>query len=174
MTSIDKNKNNSEDIFAGIERLYGTNAYSMIKNMHVCVVGIGGVGSWVVEALARSAVGKITMVDFDTIESSNINRQIQALSSTIDKKKCVAMEERVKQINPDCKVTIIDDFITLDNMADLLNNGYDYVVDAIDSIKFKAGLICYCKRNKISVITTGGAGGLTDPSVIEVADLSKT
>lgn len=170
---------NNSDAFAGIERLYGTKAYSLIKNMHVCVIGIGGVGSWVVEALARSAVGKITLIDYDTIATSNINRQIHTLSNTIDHKKCSAMLERVKNINPDCEVDIIDDFITLDNMADYLtgNNkprNYDYVVDAIDSIKFKAGIIYYCKRNKIPVITTGGAGGLTDPSVIKVADLSKT
>ncbi len=165
---------NNDDAFAGIARLYGTKAYALIRNMHVCVVGIGGVGSWVVEALARSAVGKITLIDFDTIAYSNINRQIHTLSSTIDKKKCNAMQERVKQINPDCEISIIDDFITLDNMVDLLSRDYDYVVDAIDSIKFKAGLIYYCKRNKIPVITTGGAGGLTDPSVVKVVDLSKT
>ena len=84
------------------------------------------------------------------------------------------MQERVAEINPNCVVNIIDDFITMDNMADLLSSDYDYVVDAIDSIKFKAGLIYYCKRNKIPIITTGGAGGLTDPSVIEVVDLTKT
>lgn len=178
MTDNNQTQNN-EDAFAGIARLYGTEAYALIKNMHVCVVGIGGVGSWVVEALARSAVGKITMIDYDTIATSNVNRQIHTLSSTIDQKKCAAMLERVKEINPRCEVTIIDDFITLDNMADYLSGNirphdYDYVVDAIDSIKFKAGIIYYCKRNKIPVITTGGAGGLTDPSVIKVADLSKT
>jgi len=168
------NKNNSEDAFAGIARLYGREAYALIKNMHVCVIGIGGVGSWVVEALARSAVRQITLIDFDTIAQSNMNRQVHTLSNTIDEKKCLAMQERVKNINPDCVVNIIDDFITMDNMADLLSRDYDYVVDAIDSIKFKAGLIYYCKRNKIPVITTGGAGGLTDPSVIEVVDLTKT
>lgn len=168
------NMDNNQDAFAGIARLYGDKAYALIKDMHVCVVGIGGVGSWVVEALARSAVGKITMIDYDTIASSNINRQIHTLSTTLEKKKCTAMLERVKQINPDCMVTIIDDFITLENMPELLSNGYDYVVDAIDSIKFKAGLIYYCRRNKIPVITTGGAGGLTDPTVIKVVDLSKT
>lgn len=166
--------NNNEDAFAGIARLYGCEAYSLIQNMHVCVIGVGGVGSWVVEALARSAVGKITLIDFDTIALSNMNRQIHTLSTTIDKKKCTAMLERVENINPDCVVNIVDDFITMDNMADLLSRDYDYVVDAIDSIKFKAGLIYYCKRNKIPVITTGGAGGLTDPSVIEVVDLTKT
>lgn len=168
------NNNKKEDAFAGINRLYGNKAYDFIKQMHVCIVGIGGVGSWVVEALARSAVGKITLIDFDTIEDSNKNRQIHALESTVDEKKCAAMLHRVKEINPHCEVNIIDDFITLKNMSDYLQRDYDYVVDAIDSIKFKAGLIYYCKRNKIPVITTGGAGGLTDPSVIEVADLSKT
>lgn len=170
----DNTRNNNEDAFAGIARLYGAEAYALIRNMHVCVVGIGGVGSWVVEALARSAVGKITLIDYDTIALSNMNRQLHTLSTTIEKKKCDAMQERVKQINPGCEVNIIDDFITLDNMSDLISEDYDYVVDAIDSIKFKAGLIYYCRRNKVPVITTGGAGGLTDPSVIKVVDLSKT
>ena len=142
--------------------------------MHVCVIGIVGVVSCVVEALARTAVEKITLIDFDTIAHSNTNRQIHTLSNTIGKKKCNAMQERVKQINPDCEVNVIDDFLTLENMDELLSRDYDYVVDAIDSIKFKAGLIYYCKRNKIPVITTGGAGGLTDPSVIKVVDLTKT
>ncbi len=178
MTEIDPTENN-DDAFAGIKRLYGNQAYALIQNMHVCVVGIGGVGSWVVEALARSAVGRITLIDYDTIASSNINRQIHTLANTLEQKKCVAMQERVKQINPACEVNVIDDFITLDNMSDYLSGtstprGYDYVVDAIDSIKFKAGLIYYCKRNKIPVITTGGAGGLTDPTAIKVVDLSKT
>ena len=175
----DNSNNNNEDAFAGINRLYGDAAYALIRNMHVCVIGIGGVGSWVVEALARSAVGEITLIDFDTISESNVNRQIHTLESTIDDKKCRAMQERVKAINHDCKINIIDDFITLENMSEYLTGNnkprdYDYVVDAIDSIKFKAGLIYYCKRNKIPIITTGGAGGLTDPSVIKVADLSKT
>ena len=165
---------NTEDAFAGIARLYGKEAYAEICAMHVCVVGIGGVGSWVVEALARSAVGKITMIDYDTIAESNINRQIHTLGSTIEQKKCSAMQQRVNEINPDCEVSVIDDFITLDNMPEYISTKYDYVVDAIDSIKFKAGLIYHCKRNKIPVITTGGAGGLTDPSVIKVVDLTKT
>ena len=166
--------NNKNDNFDGIARLYGKDAYALIQIMHVCVIGIGGVGSWVVEALARSAVGEITLIDFDTIAESNINRQIHTLTNTINKKKCTAMQERIKKINPHCTVNIIDDFITLENMQEHLSHDYNYVVDAIDSIKFKAGLIYHCKRNKIPIITTGGAGGLTDPSVIEVVDLSKT
>ena len=168
------NETLNDDAFAGIGRLYGKESYALIQNMHVCVVGIGGVGSWVVEALARSAVGKITLIDYDTIAQSNMNRQIHTLSTTIDEKKCSAMLERVKLINPECEVTIVDDFITLNNMRDLITNKFDYVVDAIDSIKFKAGLIYHCKRNKIPIVTTGGAGGLTDPSTVEVVDLTKT
>lgn len=168
------NTQTNDDAFDGIARLYGKEAFALIKEMHVCVVGIGGVGSWVVEALARSAVGKITLIDYDTIAPSNMNRQIHTLSDTIEKKKCTVMQQRVKHINPDCEVNIIDDFITMENMADYLLRDYDYVVDAIDSIKFKAGIIYYCKRNKVPVITIGGAGGLTDPSAIQVADLSKT
>ena len=171
MTDNDKMNN---EAFAGIARLYGKEAFTLIQNMHVCVVGVGGVGTWVVEALARSAVGEITLIDFDTISLSNMNRQIHTLTSTIEQKKCTVMQQRVKEINPDCVVNIIDDFITLENMADYLSRDYDYVVDAIDSIKFKAGIIYYCKRNKIPMITIGGAGGLTDPSVIKVVDLSKT
>jgi len=166
--------NTNNDNFDGIARLYGKEAYALIKNMHVCVIGIGGVGSWVVEALARSAVGKITLIDYDTIALSNVNRQIHTLNISIDQKKCQAMKERVNKINPDCVVDVIDDFITLENMSDYLSRNYDYVVDAIDSIKFKAGIIYHCKRNKIPIITTGGAGGLTDTSVIKIADLTKT
>lgn len=173
MTEIN-NTNITADAFAGIERLYGKDAYALIRKMHVCVIGIGGVGSWVVEALARSAVGKITLIDYDTIAASNINRQIHTLCSTLEQKKCMAMKDRVEQINPECEIDIIDDFLTLDNMEALLLPEYDYVVDAIDSIKFKAALINYCKRNKIPLIMTGGAGGLTDPTMIDVVDLSKT
>ena len=173
MTEIN-NTNITADAFAGIERLYGMQAFALIRKMHVCVIGIGGVGSWVVEALARSAVGKITLIDFDTIAASNINRQVHTLSSTLEQKKCQAMKARVAQINPECEVDIIDDFLTMDNMEALLSRDYDYVVDAIDSIKFKAGLVNYCKRNKVPLIMTGGAGGLTDPTMIDVVDLSKT
>lgn len=174
MTTVKQDNNITAEAFAGIERLYGKEAYALIKNMHVCVIGIGGVGSWVVEALARTAVGKITLIDFDTIAASNINRQIHTLSSTLNQKKCLAMKTRAEQINPECEIDIVDDFLTMENMQTLLSPDYDYVVDAIDSIKFKSALINYCKRNKIAVITTGGAGGLTDPAMISVVDLTKT
>ena len=163
-----------EERFSGLRRLYGDASYQHLAEIHICVVGIGGVGSWVVEALARSGIGRITLIDYDEIAESNINRQLPALTSTIGEKKCRVMLRRIEDINPDCKVDVIDDFLTTDNMQEYLSRGYDAVVDAIDSIKFKAAMIYYCKRNKILVVTTGGAGGLTDPTHIKVADLART
>ena len=160
--------------FGGIARLYGVEGAQRIRGLHICVVGIGGVGSWAVEALARSGVGTLTLIDNDTICETNMNRQIHTLGSTIDQSKVAAMAERVKQINPDCDVRVIDDFLTMATMQDYLSRGYDYVIDAIDSIKFKSEMIVFCKRNKIPLIMTGGAGGLSDPTQIQIADLSKT
>ena len=165
---------NFEQRFGGIGRLYTPEGLAKLRQSHICVIGIGGVGSWAVEALARSGIGKITMIDMDDICVTNINRQIHALTSTVATLKTEAMKTRIAEINPECQVEIIDDFISPDNLADYLNRGYDYVIDAIDSVKTKAALIAYCKRNKIRLITTGGAGGQTDPSQIQIADLSKT
>ena len=165
---------NFEQRFGGIGRLYTPEGLAKLRQSHICVIGIGGVGSWAVEALARSGIGKITMIDMDDICVTNINRQIHALTSTVATLKTEAMKTRIAEINPECQVEIIDDFISPDNLADYLNRGYDYVIDAIDSVKTKAALIAYCKRNKIKLITTGGAGGQTDPSKIQIADLSKT
>ena len=165
---------NFEQRFGGIGRLYMPEGLAKLRQSHICVIGIGGVGSWAVEALARSGIGKITMIDMDDICVTNINRQIHALTSTVATLKTEAMKTRIAEINPECQVEIIDDFISPDNLADYLNRGYDYVIDAIDSVKTKAALIAYCKRNKIRLITTGGAGGQTDPSQIQIADLSKT
>ncbi len=160
--------------FGGIGRLYGANALEILQQSHICVVGIGGVGSWAAEALARTGIGELTLIDHDDIATSNINRQIHSLDSTVGQSKVETMGERIQQINPDCKVNIIDDFITEQNCREYIDRGYDYVIDAIDSIKFKCAIIYTCKRNKIPVITTGGAGGLTDPTQIEVADLTRT
>ena len=165
---------NFEQRFGGIGRLYTSEGLAKLRQSHICVIGIGGVGSWAVEALVRSGIGKITMIDMDDICVTNINRQIHALTSTVATLKTEAMKTRIVEINPECQVEIIDDFISPDNLADYLNRGYDYVIDAIDSVKTKAALIAYCKRNKIRLITTGGAGGQTDPSQIQIADLSKT
>ena len=165
---------NFQQHFGVIGRLYTPEGLAKLRQSHICVIGIGGVGSWAVEALARSGIGKITMIDMDDICVTNINRQIHALTSTVATLKTEAMKMRIAEINPECQVEIIDDFISSDNLADYLNRGYDYVIDAIDSVKTKAALIAYCKRNKIRLITTGGAGGQTDPSQIQIADLSKT
>jgi len=160
--------------FGGIARLYGQRGFEIIRDSHFCVIGIGGVGSWAAESLARTGIGEITLIDHDDIAASNINRQIHSLSDTLEQSKVETMAERIRQINPDCKVNVIDDFITESNCAKHLSNNYDYVIDAIDSIKFKCAIIYYCKRNKIPVITTGGAGGLTDPTKIDITDLAKT
>jgi tRNA A37 threonylcarbamoyladenosine dehydratase len=161
--------------FGGVARLYGQPALERFRAAHVCVIGVGGVGSWIVEALARSAVGALTLIDLDNVAESNINRQIQALSGTIGQAKIDALAERIAQINPYCEVTLIEDFIAPDNLGQMIGGrGYDYVVDAIDSAKAKAALIAYCREHKVPLITIGGAGGQTDPTKIAVRDLSKT
>ncbi|MGS2720546.1 tRNA cyclic N6-threonylcarbamoyladenosine(37) synthase TcdA [Paraglaciecola aestuariivivens] len=160
--------------FGGTQRLYGVTETDILNQSHICVVGIGGVGAWVAEGLARTAIGKITLIDLDDLCVTNTNRQIHALSHTIGQAKVDVMAERIRQINPDCQVTSIEDFITPENTATLLNAGFDYVVDATDSIKAKAAMIAHCKRNKIPIITIGGAGGQIDPTQISVTDLSKT
>ncbi|MEW6982069.1 tRNA cyclic N6-threonylcarbamoyladenosine(37) synthase TcdA [Colwelliaceae bacterium 6471] len=160
--------------FGGIARLYGTDGATLLKNAHFCVIGIGGVGSWAAEALARNGVGQLTLIDLDDICTTNVNRQIHALSNTVGQSKVEVMAERILQINPECKVTQVEDFVTLDNLKALLSNQFDYVVDAIDSVKIKSAMINHCKRNKQPIITVGGAGGQTDPSKIAITDLSQT
>jgi len=170
------NSSTTDPRFGGIERLYGRGSLDVFASMHVCVVGMGGVGSWAVEALARSGIGALTLIDYDTVCATNINRQLHALDDSIGRKKTEVMAERTALINPGCRCDIIDDYVNMDNIRDYLSpqRGYDYVIDAIDSIKFKAAIIHQCRRNKIPVITTGGAGGLTDPTTIQVKDLSRT
>jgi tRNA A37 threonylcarbamoyladenosine dehydratase len=160
--------------FGGISRLYGEHASNMLCEANFCVVGIGGVGSWVAEALARNGIGKITLIDLDDICTTNINRQIHALTDTVGQSKVDVMAERIKQINPHCSVESIEDFVTAENLPTLLNKSYDFVIDAIDSVDVKSRIIAFCKRNKIPIITIGGAGGQVDPSKINIVDLSKT
>ncbi|WP_240221612.1 tRNA cyclic N6-threonylcarbamoyladenosine(37) synthase TcdA [Rheinheimera hassiensis] len=160
--------------FAGIARLYGVSALETFRNSHVCVVGIGGVGSWAAEALARSGIGEITLIDLDDVCISNINRQLHALSDTVGQDKVAVMAQRINAINPQCVVHQIEDFVTTDNLRELITADMDYVVDAIDSIKAKVALLAHCKRNKIKVISTGGAGGQTDPTQIQITDLTQT
>ena len=165
----------AERRFGGIGRLYGLPALARFRAAHVCVVGVGGVGSWVAEALARSAIGHITLIDLDNVAESNVNRQIHALTDTIGQAKVTALAERIAQINPFCRVTQIEDFITPDNLDDMVGlRGYDYVIDAIDDVRAKTALIAYCRANAIPLITIGGAGGQVDPTKIEVRDLCRT
>ncbi len=161
--------------FGGIARLYGDAALARFRTAHICVIGVGGVGSWVVEALARSAIGRITMIDLDNIAESNVNRQIHALTDTLGKAKVTALAERIAQINPYCQVSEIEDFVSVDNLDQMIGaRGYDYVVDAIDSVKAKTALIAYCREKGLKLITIGGAGGQIDPTRIEIRDLSRT
>jgi tRNA A37 threonylcarbamoyladenosine dehydratase len=160
--------------FGGTQRLYGISETQILNNSHVCVVGIGGVGSWVAEGLARTAVGCITLIDLDDICTTNTNRQIHALTTTIGESKVDVMAQRILAINPDCKVKVIEDFVTADNVKDYLTEHLDYVVEATDSVKAKAAMIAHCKRQKTPIITVGGAGGQTDPTQVTISDLAKT
>ncbi|WP_220752726.1 MULTISPECIES: tRNA cyclic N6-threonylcarbamoyladenosine(37) synthase TcdA [Shewanella] len=165
--------------FGGIGRLYGQNALQNFANAHVVVIGIGGVGTWVAESLARSGIGQITLIDLDDICVTNTNRQSHAIASTIGESKVEVMAKRIRDINPECVVNEIEDFVTADNLAEYLGTkndplSIDYVVDCIDAVKQKAALIAWCKRNKLKIVTVGGAGGQTDPTQIQLTDLAKT
>lgn len=161
--------------FGGISRLYGEPALARFRGARVCVIGVGGVGSWAVEALARSAIGAITMIDLDNVAESNINRQVHALSDTLGKAKVTALAERIALINPFCAVTEIEDFVGAENLDQFIGAGrFDYVIDAIDNVRAKTALIAYCRDKQIKLITIGGAGGQTDPTRIAVCDLGRT
>ncbi len=161
--------------YAGSAKVYGEQAFRSFEQAHVMVVGIGGVGSWAVEALARSGVGKLTLVDMDVLVASNINRQLPALTSTFGHGKIDVMASRAKEINPRIMINLIDDFLTPDNVKTLVSqNQPDVILDCIDDVKAKLALILHCRFNKIPLIVSGGAGGKIDPLKIRVADLSKT
>ena len=161
--------------FGGIARLYGRAALDRFARARVCVVGIGGVGSWAAEALARSAIGNLTLVDLDHVAESNMNRQIHALDTTLGLAKVAAMAERIARINRSCAVEQIEDFVEPDNLAVLLPPGkFDFVVDAIDSVKSKVALIAWCRKHGIALITVGSAGGQIDATRVRVADLAHT
>ncbi|HHX34248.1 MAG TPA: tRNA cyclic N6-threonylcarbamoyladenosine(37) synthase TcdA [Gammaproteobacteria bacterium] len=160
--------------FGGIARLYGVDALQCLAKAHVAVVGIGGVGSWAAEALARSGVGEISLFDLDDVCLTNINRQAHALTETVGQAKVDVMAQRIKAINPACTVHAVADFVSQETLAQYITADLDYVVDCIDSVQTKAALIAWCKRRKIQIITTGGAGGQIDPTQIRVVDLNKT
>lgn len=160
--------------FGGIARVYGQAVLERFAGAQVLVAGVGGVGSWAVEALARSGIGALTLIDLDHIAESNINRQLHAIEPDLGKAKVVAMAERIAQINPACRVECRETFLEPDNIASLVPSGIDFVADCIDNFRVKAALIAHCRRYKIRIVTVGGAGGRTDPSQIRLADLSRT
>ncbi|MGB3622117.1 tRNA cyclic N6-threonylcarbamoyladenosine(37) synthase TcdA [Ketobacter sp. MCCC 1A13808] len=159
--------------FAGIERLYGAGTLEILQHTHICVVGIGGVGSWAAEALARSGIGEITLMDLDDICISNTNRQIHATADNYGQLKVDAMVRRLLSINPELKCHGDADFVTAGNVSEKLTPRFHYVLDATDAVKHKVAMIVHCKRNKIPVYVVGGAGGQIDPTRIRYADLTR-
>jgi tRNA A37 threonylcarbamoyladenosine dehydratase len=159
--------------FGGILRLYGEDGQARLATARVCVVGIGGVGSWAAEGLARSGVGQLTLIDLDHVAESNINRQIHATDPTLGQAKVHAMRDRIAGYYPACNVTPVDDFLTVENTAGLLGTGYDCVIDAIDTVHAKVSMIAFCRRTEIPLVTCGAAGGQIDPTQIRVDDLAR-
>ena len=160
--------------FGGVARLYGEAALQRFMQARVCVIGIGGVGSWAVEALARSGIGHLTLVDLDHVAESNINRQLHATDHTLGQAKITAMAERIKSYNPLCTVTEIDDFAEQDNLDAILGAGFDFVIDAIDGVRAKVAITVWCKQHGMPLVVAGAAGGQSDPTRIIVSDLSRT
>jgi len=171
---IDKGNTASSSSLAAVSRSYGVAGLQRLMSAHVCVVGVGGVGSWVAEALARSGIGELTLIDHDDVSEGNINRQTHADYSTLGQSKVEVMAARVKLINPDCVCNPVDDMLVNKNIERYIDDRFDYVVDAIDTVKFKVSLIYFCKRNAIPIVTVGGAGGRTEPGKVGVGDLTKT
>lgn len=158
--------------FGGLERLYGVAGLSRLQSAHVLVAGIGGVGSWCAEALARSGVGAISLVDLDHVSESNINRQLHALTETVGQAKVTAMGQRVHGINPACTLSMIDDFINPENVSALIARDVDLVIDCTDQAAAKIAMILECRTRKLPVVVCGGAGGKTDALALRAGDLS--
>ena len=163
-----------KDRFGGIERLYGSGALERLSRAHVAVVGLGGVGSWAAEALVRSGVGRLSLIDADDLCLSNTNRQLPALEGQYGRGKAEAMAERCLAINPKAGVEPVASFLTPSNLDELLDRGFDLVLDACDSFRTKVEAIAWCRRRKLPVLTVGSAGGRLDPTLVRVRDLSRT
>jgi len=162
-----------ETRFGGIARLYGLSGLTKLRAAHVCVVGIGGVGTWAVEALARSGIGTITLVDLDEVCVTNVNRQLHALTETVGRAKVEAMAERIRAINPDCQIFAEQKFFNEQAAAELLAPKYDFIFDAIDDVANKVLLLVQCRDKQIPIITSGGAGGRRELTAVRVGDLSQ-
>lgn len=160
------------DRFSGLERLYGSDALPRLHGARVAVIGIGGVGSWTAEALARSGIGSLTLVDLDEVCVTNVNRQLHALDGTVGRFKAEVVAERIRLINAECEVRAEVAFFTENSADRILEPGFDCVVDAIDDVKQKALLVAECRRREIPVVVAGGAGGKRDPSSIRTGDLA--
>lgn len=160
--------------FAGIDRLYGAGTVARLAAKHVAVVGLGGVGSWAAEALVRSGVGRITLIDADDLCVSNTNRQLHALEGEYGRNKAEVLAERFRRINPALRVDAVADFVTPANLAERLDPGFDLVLDAFDSFRAKVETIAFCRRRKQPIVVVGSAGGRIDPTLVRVRDLSRT
>jgi len=156
------------------ELLLGAESIGKLSKANVLVVGLGGVGAYAAETICRAGVGKMTIVDGDTVNESNINRQLVALSSTVGKKKTDVLGDRLLDINPDLQLTRINEFIIDERMVEILDQGYDYVVDAIDTLSPKIFLIYHSMQKSIPIVSSMGAGGKLDPAMIEITDISKS
>lgn len=164
----------SDPRFAGIDRLYGAGSVARFARAHVAVVGIGGVGSWAAEALARSGVGRLTLIDADDVCVSNTNRQLHALAGTLGRPKVAVMAERLAAINPALAVAAVERFVTPATLGEMLDHGFDLVLDACDAFRVKVEMAAWCRRRKLPLIVCGSAGGRTDPTQVRVRDLSRT
>ncbi|MCK5312296.1 MAG: tRNA threonylcarbamoyladenosine dehydratase, partial [Desulfobacteraceae bacterium] len=160
--------------FIRTEQLLGAEALNKIKQAKIAVFGLGAVGSFAVEALARTGIGHFILIDFDEIDPSNINRQIYALHSTIGEKKATLAKKRIQDINPDCVVDIHDSFVNAESIEDLLPQNIDIVIDAIDGLNSKVNLICKAKEKGLKIVSSMGAAGKTDASMIKISDLFET
>lgn len=160
--------------FAGVDRLYGAGSAARLAGRSVCVIGVGGVGSWVVEALARSGIGRLTLIDADDVCVSNTNRQLHAYAGQYGRSKVAVMAERARAINPAIEAAAVDEFLTPGSIERLLSAGHDLVLDCCDAFRVKVETIAWCRRRKLPLIVSGSAGGRTDPTLIRVRDLSRT
>ena len=160
--------------FSGLVRLYGSERFARICAAHAVIVGIGGVGSWAAESLARSGVGHITLIDMDVVAESNLNRQSQATIANLGRNKVDAMRERILSFAPDCAVNVIDDFVSTENVASILPLDATFVIDAIDKVNAKAGLVAHCRKLGLPIYVCGGSGGKTDTTKLVTSDLAFT
>lgn len=170
---VQANESETERRFGGLARLFGPLACDALRHAQVAIVGIGGVGSWTAEALARHGVGALTLIDLDHVAESNINRQVHALSETLGQAKVEAMASRIRGINPECRLTLVDDFLTPDNVSEVLPESLDVVIDCTDQMSAKVAMVLQARARRQHLVVCGGAGGKTDLLALRAGDLSE-